>query len=204
MLSGSNKSGRGRWHDSSVARKVGFGLRHEYRRLRNAAAPLLGAFTIVGIIQLASSLRLGREDWAWILIAGLVYLVVATGIQERRALAAKDEEIAAKEAQLAERTRKAAHAPLLAMTDVKQWLADSARDSMGRARERDAERRTERKEALTALHQEYLLSGDGISAALLAGTERPPEDWMRRRVCELGWERLLPEYAEPKEKEQTS
>jgi hypothetical protein len=36
------------------------------------------------------------------------------------------------------------------------------------------------------LRQEYILSHDGISPALIAGTESIPEDWINKRLAELG------------------
>lgn len=43
-----------------------------------------------------------------------------------------------------------------------------------------------RSELLERLRQEYILSHDGISPALMAGTEAPPSDWVDRRLAHLG------------------
>jgi hypothetical protein len=43
-----------------------------------------------------------------------------------------------------------------------------------------------RQGLLTALRNEYILSHDGISPALMAGTEQPPSDWVNKRLRELG------------------
>jgi len=39
---------------------------------------------------------------------------------------------------------------------------------------------------LDRLRQEYTLSRDNISAALIAGTEQPPADWINKRLREMG------------------
>jgi hypothetical protein len=196
-------SDRTRWHHLNVVRKVSSSVRREAGRFWLAVAPVVGLVGLISLVQWAASLHIKREGWAWILVIGLLSILVIVRIQERRALAAKDDEIAERNAELAERTRGGASAPLLAMNDTSQFLADASRDMAERARERAAARRQDRKEALAALHTEYLISGDDISPGLLAGTERPPENWMRRRVAELGWERLLPEYADANEEQGT-
>lgn len=43
-----------------------------------------------------------------------------------------------------------------------------------------------RKQMLQSLVREYILSHDGLSPGLLAGTEWPPIDWLNKRVKELG------------------
>jgi hypothetical protein len=43
-----------------------------------------------------------------------------------------------------------------------------------------------RKNVLATLRNEYILSHDGISPALLAGTEQPPSDWLNKRLKEMG------------------
>lgn len=43
-----------------------------------------------------------------------------------------------------------------------------------------------RRQILNALRNEYILSHDNISAALMAGTEYPPTDWMNERLRQLG------------------
>lgn len=43
-----------------------------------------------------------------------------------------------------------------------------------------------RRNLLQTLSREYILSHDGISPGLMAGTEWPPLDWMNRRLKELG------------------
>jgi hypothetical protein len=43
-----------------------------------------------------------------------------------------------------------------------------------------------RQAMLQALRNEYILSHDGISTALLAGLEWPPSEWINRRLKELG------------------
>jgi hypothetical protein len=46
---------------------------------------------------------------------------------------------------------------------------------------------------LQRLTQEYIWSRDNSTPALAAGTERPPSDWMNRRLQEMG----LPWRVEP-------
>ncbi len=48
----------------------------------------------------------------------------------------------------------------------------------------DAERA--RAQLMSQLRQEYVLSHDGLSPGMLAGTEPLPEEWYRRRLHELG------------------
>lgn len=48
-----------------------------------------------------------------------------------------------------------------------------------------------RAAAFERLRAEYILSHDGISAELMAGTVAPPQDWMERRIRELGWQHLV-------------
>jgi hypothetical protein len=43
-----------------------------------------------------------------------------------------------------------------------------------------------RRDVLDKLRQEYILSHDAISPAIVAGTEQPPSDWVNRRLIELG------------------
>ena len=43
-----------------------------------------------------------------------------------------------------------------------------------------------RKMLLSKLHQEYILSHDGISPAMMAGLELPPKEWINTRLKELG------------------
>ncbi len=49
-----------------------------------------------------------------------------------------------------------------------------------------------RSNVLQRLTQEYILSHDGISAGLAAGTEKPPIDWMNKRLQELGYSWRVP------------
>jgi hypothetical protein len=51
---------------------------------------------------------------------------------------------------------------------------------------------TARSNVLQRLTQEYILSHDGISSGLLAGTERPPSVWMNKRLQELGYSWRIP------------
>ncbi len=43
-----------------------------------------------------------------------------------------------------------------------------------------------RDRILQLLRQEYILSHDNISPAMMAGLEMPPADWLNRRLHELG------------------
>jgi hypothetical protein len=43
-----------------------------------------------------------------------------------------------------------------------------------------------RRNLLAVLRNEYILSHDHISAAMMAGTEQPPADWLNKRMKELG------------------
>jgi hypothetical protein len=87
-------------------------------------------------------------------------------------------------------------------TDVlaREQLADLHRHRASEAAERarlasEAAHQKEEKERLDytdravavvdQLRQEYILSHDGISAAMLAGTERLPEDWVNARLKAL-------------------
>lgn len=45
---------------------------------------------------------------------------------------------------------------------------------------------TRRKNVLTSLRNEYILSHDNLSPALIAGTEQPPADWVNSRLKQLG------------------
>jgi hypothetical protein len=45
---------------------------------------------------------------------------------------------------------------------------------------------TRRNVLLQNLRQEYILSHDGLSPALLAGTEPVPADWMNKRLEQMG------------------
>jgi len=42
-----------------------------------------------------------------------------------------------------------------------------------------------RRQILNALRDEYILSHDNISAAMIAGTEYPPTEWMNKRLSQL-------------------
>jgi hypothetical protein len=59
----------------------------------------------------------------------------------------------------------------------------------------DKESKTEverRRLLLGRLRNEYILSHDGISPALMAGTEQPPTDWTNKRLGELGEKWKMP------------
>lgn len=43
-----------------------------------------------------------------------------------------------------------------------------------------------RQNILALLRNEYILSHDNVSAALMAGTEQPPSDWVNQRLRQLG------------------
>jgi hypothetical protein len=45
---------------------------------------------------------------------------------------------------------------------------------------------TRRKSVLTALRNEYILTHDNLSPALIAGTDQPPADWINSRLKQLG------------------
>ena len=49
-----------------------------------------------------------------------------------------------------------------------------------------SEEMNRRKVLLEKLREEYILSQDNISPALLAGTEQPPADWTNKRLKEMG------------------
>lgn len=57
---------------------------------------------------------------------------------------------------------------------------------------------TRRHDLIERLRQEYILSHDNVSPALLAGTEQPPAAWINKRLKELGetWVVSLPPVRE--------
>ena len=48
------------------------------------------------------------------------------------------------------------------------------------------EEKQRRENILVMLRQEYILSHDGISPRMMAGTEPLPSDWVQKRLKELG------------------
>jgi membrane protein implicated in regulation of membrane protease activity len=54
--------------------------------------------------------------------------------------------------------------------------------------------RMRRSQLLAALRNEYVLSHDGISPAMLAGLEPLPKEWTERRLAALGEPWRLDEY----------
>lgn len=154
-------------------------------RFRLALLPLVGLVGLLFTLQQVASLPLPREAWAWLIVAFEALLIAIILVQERRALDRKDAEIAA--------LQKPPTAPLLTVLDT-GYMKKMREQSMLDSGQRAAEKRADVKEARAALQQEYVLSHDGISPAVLAGTQPPPEEWMRARIEQLNWQRLFPEY----------
>jgi hypothetical protein len=63
--------------------------------------------------------------------------------------------------------------------------------------EETAEEKTRRWNLLEKLRHEYILSHDNLSPALVAGTEKPPNDWVNRRLAKLGEKWILSDLKRP-------
>ena len=62
-----------------------------------------------------------------------------------------------------------------------------------------AQEQAHRASVLSQLRQEYIRGHDGLSPALLAGTEDPPADWVNRRLRELGENWQMAQAKKPSE-----
>jgi hypothetical protein len=78
-----------------------------------------------------------------------------------------------------------ARSPLVRPPDEKPQRRSPASAPSSPFHTNDAETRR-RRQVLVALRNEFILSHDGISSAMLAGLEWPPSEWVNKRLNELG------------------
>lgn len=161
-------------------------VREEFTRFKRAFLPVTAVLAAVGFAQTVEGLRLSSEEWAWLIVATLVVVLVYMRYGERAAAIQHERDLV---------VAKAEQISTLAGLEAKITHRD-AQHMAELDRLRDTKVTRARNNRMSRLRNEYLASHDGISPAMLAGNEPLPAGWVRERVRHYGWTDVFPEYAD--------
>ncbi len=161
-------------------------MRDDARRLWAAAKTVYGLAGLILAALAVASLKISATLTPWLVAAALLALVAAIFLHDRKLLAERDRRVARLES--ASRASVENVVSDLRAEQSRRQFFDGYRDAQ--ARRREVKDRT-----LQGLQAEYIASHDGLSPAVVAGTELPPAEWMKRRIREMGVnEAFFPEY----------
>ena len=149
-----------------------------------AVIPLAMGFA--GIYLAAKELESRKKKWGFIVFfAALAVFGITLAIAQQQRQAEREKRNEEAQQQLAAKLDVVKTQIGKILSSLTEGKALSGREVAPKRNEVARDEKLRRREILSLLRNEYILSHDNISAGMLAGLEMPPSEWVNRRLGQL-------------------